>query len=66
MYGFLNREVTVAECHWLEENLPQGKKFFQVTGPTYGCIGPKGVAVSEQADQHPFFEVPIDAVTWQN
>lgn len=58
----LQRDVYREECPWLDEDLPKGTQVFKSTGPTYGVIGPSGIAVSMQPGEEPFFEVPADAV----
>ena len=62
--GQISRPVTKEECHWLKQDLAEGKIVFRFGGYTYGCIAPTGVAVSDSPDEHPFYEVPEDAVTW--
>lgn len=58
----LSRAVTKAECPWLDEDLPAGLVVHKFTGCTYGCIG-AGIAVTRESGEHPFFEVPCDAVS---
>ena len=58
----LNRTVCTAECDWLDRDLQAGEVFYIYTGPTYGCIGYDGIALTEQEGVTPFFEVPFDAV----
>jgi len=58
----ITRDVTKSECHWLDKDWPAGSRVFRYTGPTYGCVSPRGIAVSEKPDETPFFEVPRDAV----
>jgi hypothetical protein len=58
----LIRPVRVRECPWLEEDLPVGKVVYVYWGPVYGCIGESGIAVTEEPNKLPFFEVPVDAV----
>ena len=62
--GRLIRAVTEKECPWLSKNLPQGKKVYEYSGYTYGCISSRGVAVSDKPDTTPFYEVPKDAAGW--
>jgi hypothetical protein len=57
----LIRDVTKAECPWLDADLPAGMIVHPYTGCTYGCIG-TGIAVSKERGETPFFEVPRDAV----
>ena len=56
------REVTTEECPWLEESVAEDTEVFLYHGPTYGVVGPTGVAVSLAENQAPFFELPIDSV----
>jgi len=58
---FTTREVTVAECTWLSEDVPAGTKLHRYSGCTYGCISPAGQAVSLDG-KTPFFELPITAL----
>lgn len=58
----LTREVTRAECHWLDHDLAEGIRVFRYYGPTYGCVSGAGLAVSEKPDDPPFFEVPRNAL----
>lgn len=55
------REITVAECPWLDEDIPAGTELVSFYKYTYGCIGPNGRAVSLTGD-YPFFEVPRNAI----
>ncbi len=64
--GIVTRAVTTQECDWLEDSIEPGKEVFQYTGPTYGCIGGQGVAVTDLPEQLPFYELPGDAITWSN
>ena len=56
----LSRDVTMAECPWLERDYAKGETVVRYTGATYGCIG-AGVACSETGG-NPFFELPRDAL----
>ena len=58
----LNRNVTIQECPWLDEDLPKGTVVWSYDDHTYGCVSSKGVAVTAKAAETPFFEVPLDAV----
>lgn len=60
----LTREVTKAECPWLNTDLADGTEIFRYYGYTYGCVGPLGVPVTLVPNATPFFEVPRDAVGW--
>ena len=59
----LTRNVTQAECPWLDEDLQVGTKVWIYTGCDYGCISPAGIAVTVKAAETPFFEVPLDAIS---
>lgn len=58
----LNRTVPVSECPWLDADLPKGLVVYRFDGHTYGCIGPTGLAVSNEPNHGPFFEVPVKAL----
>lgn len=61
---FLTRDVTPAECSWLESTIRKGESVFQFRGHTYGCIGPGGIAVTRSPEgKNPFFELPDDALS---
>ena len=51
------REITRQECPWLKDDIAAGVEVKKYRGFTYGCIGPRGVAVCFDADG-PFFELP--------
>lgn len=57
-----NRLVSRAECSWLDDDVPQGTVVFEYFGCTYGCISPRGTAVTLVADTTPFFELPSNAL----
>lgn len=59
----LTRDVTIAECPWLDRDLKAGETVWRYDGHTYGCVQPSGVAVTLKAAETPFFEVPRDAIT---
>lgn len=63
--GMLNRNVTKKECYWLDEDLLKGTVVYEYGGCTYGCISSNGIAVTKKPDKAPFFEVPLDAITWK-
>lgn len=63
--GVLSRNVTKQECSWLDNDLEKGKTVYAFKGYTYGCISPTGVAVSDEPDKIPFYEIPKDAITWE-
>ncbi len=59
----LVREVTPAECQWLDAPLPEGSVFYLCLKPTYGAVTDNGFALTcDPAGGYPFFEVPSDAV----
>lgn len=66
MKGIINREITQKECPWLEKDLQKGKVVYKYNGYTCGVIGSNGIAVTEQPDETPFFEVPESAIDWEN
>jgi hypothetical protein len=63
--GKLTRLVTTEECPWLGQNLKKGKVVYEFNGCTYGCIA-SGIAVSDKPDANPFYEIPHNAVKWDN
>lgn len=64
MKGILNREVTTQECFWLKKDLHQGDMVYKYSGYTYGVMSPNGVAVTDEKDVTPFYEIPSDAIDW--
>jgi hypothetical protein len=62
--GYLNREVTMRECHWLQADLPKGKVVYEYTGHAYNCTSASGVAVCDNLDDKSSYEVPETAVDW--
>ncbi len=62
--GHLNRNLTQAECPWLKKDLDKGKEVYEFNGYTYGCISDGGIAVSDNPDKNPFYEVPANSVSW--
>lgn len=59
----MTRDVSVEECPWLPEGIPSGTILDCYTGATYGCVSNSGRAMSEPGVEHPFFEVPRDALS---
>jgi hypothetical protein len=57
-----NRKITRKECPWLDKPIAVGTLVFRYNGHTYGCISKNGIAVTENCDELPFFELPRDAV----
>ena len=45
-------------------HLGNGKEVYEYSGYTYGCISPSGIAVSDQPEMSPFYEMPADSVSW--
>ena len=62
----LTRDVTTEECDWLDRDYLKGEKLFRYDGFTYGVIGEDGVAVSEESQVLPFFEIPRDAIQMED
>lgn len=58
----VSRNVSREECHWLDEDVPEGTTVYLYSGPTYGCVSGAGMAVSLEQDQTPFFELPRTAL----
>lgn len=58
----LLRDVTKAECDWLDREFKKGETVYKYSGATYGCISWGGVACCEQPNSTPFFEMPNDAL----
>lgn len=56
------RDVTPAECPWLDATIKAGTEVYQYHGYTYGCISHRGRAVTSTRDEGPFFELPADAL----
>ncbi len=60
----LTRDVSKAECPWLEINLKSGSCVYEYTDHTFGCVDAmKGIACTWMPNEPPFFEVPRDAVS---
>ena len=62
--GKLSRDLLMEDHPWLKKDLRGGHQVYRFSGYTYGVISPGGVAVSEEPGENPFFEVPHDAVDW--
>lgn len=56
------RDVTIKECCWLENNILKDTIVYIYDGYTYGCITSNGIAVTINYNEHPFFEIPRDAL----
>lgn len=63
--GVLKRNITTKECSWLKPGLKKGSVVYRYDKHTYGCIGNNGIAVSDEPNEEPFYEVPKDAVDWE-
>jgi len=51
---------------WLHRDLKEGEEFFVYQGSTYGCISKTGIAVTEDLNKTPYFEVPKEFVVYIN
>lgn len=49
-----------------DDVLTKGTLIYSYSGATYGCVSRDGEAVTMKAGETPFFEVPADAVEWDN
>ena len=58
----LSRDVTTAECPWLDRDFAAGEIVHRYSGHTYGIISPSGVACCDEEGTTPFYEIPIDAL----
>ena len=60
----VTRDVTKDDQHnYLGRDVKAGEIFYLFRGHTYGCVrGPEGIALSERANEYPFFEFPADAI----
>lgn len=59
----LSRDVTRAECSWLDDDLTAGAVFRVFLGATYGAVAPTAIAVTAlHGKESPFFELPRDAL----
>jgi len=56
----ITRDVTKAECPWLDRDIARGEIVLAYAGYAYGCIG-NGAACSHDGDER-FFEIPRDAL----
>ena len=57
----LNRDITNAECFWIEETIPKGTIVEEFTGCTYDCITSTGTAVTIEGREG-FVEVPTNSL----
>ena len=60
--GILTRDLTEQES---SEDIKKGAVVYRFGGCTYGCIGRNGIAVSDKPDEYPFYEIPKNAVNWE-
>ena len=58
----VTRDITRKECRWLKEDIPAGTVVYLYDGHTYQCISDAGMAVTNEPDKPPFFELPHDAL----
>ena len=64
MYGGalrVTRDVTMKECDWLDFDFKKGQIVYGF-GASMGCISTNGWAVTVDRDEHPFYELPLDAL----
>jgi hypothetical protein len=57
----VTRNITVKECPWLEDTVPEGTVVTEFTGCDYGCVSPEGVAVTLHGETR-FIELPKNAL----
>lgn len=62
--GMVVREVSTSECPWLKWRLNPGRVVYRYFGCDYGACSDKGIAVTDQPDETPFYEIPFDSVRW--
>lgn len=62
MKYILTRDVTTAECPWLERDYKKGEMVFEYHGYTYGCVSYDGIAFTMVENETPFFELPMNSV----
>ncbi len=58
----LIQNMKVTDYKWLHRDLSVGEEFFIYKEVTYGCISRNGIAVTEELNKNPFFEIPKDLV----
>jgi hypothetical protein len=58
----ITRDLTRAECPWLDEPIKAGAIVYSYDKYTWGCLSDDGRAVTWIRDREPFFEVPRDAL----
>lgn len=63
--GIINRLLEDGEHYHPEGGvLLKGRVVYRYTGYTYGAMDPGSEAVSDEPDKTPAYQVPPDAVTW--
>lgn len=60
----LKRDISIQECPWLDDKDYHLKDdiVYEYLDHTYGCISSQGIAVSNERNKRPFFELPIEAL----
>ncbi len=62
----VKRLITIKECDWLDNDVPEGTVVYSFHGATYGCISYKGTAITfhspDEKIDNPFFELPRDSL----
>ena len=58
----LLQNMKVNDYGWLHRDLNIGEEFYLYTDVTYGCISINGIAVTEEWNKKPFFEIPKELV----
>jgi hypothetical protein len=53
-------ECTAEPSNCAGRDVVMGETFYLFVGPTYGCVGPNGVPLTDNGDE--FFEFPADCV----
>jgi len=56
------RDVTAAECPWLDDDIRAGTIVFEYRGPTYGLKGHEGLIFVSFDGGTPFFEFPLNCL----
>jgi hypothetical protein len=64
MYGGalrVTRKVTKRECDWLDFDFKEGDIVYGF-GASMGTVSVNGWAVTVEPNEHPFYELPLDAL----
>lgn len=64
MYGGalrVTRDVTMKECDWLDFDFKEGDIVYGF-GASMGTVSVNGWAVTVEPNEHPFYELPLDAL----